>query len=130
VSDDGGAPLGVACGDAPSKVLAGGADVPGTEFRCGTAQQTSRTANATGLVNGVPYNVAVAAFDTFDNIGPLSEPTCKAPQPVTGFYKAYRDSGGRGGGGFCSFSPRREPMPLVILLGLASCLVLRRRRAA
>ena len=130
IDADGGSPLVTSCGDAPSKVLFEGDPPPSSEFRCGTGQKTSRTANATGLVNGAPYNVAVAAFDTYDNIGPLSAPVCKIPQPVTGFYKAYRDAGGEGGGGFCSFSPKREPMPLVILFGVASCLVLRRRRVA
>jgi hypothetical protein len=129
IEPDAGSGVATKCTGVPSAILSEKAAVPGDAYRCGTAQMSSQTANATGLVNGVPYNIAVAAFDTFDNIGPLSETACQVPQPITGFFKAYQDAGGRGGGGFCSFSRRREPLALVALLGLASCLVLRRRRA-
>lgn len=91
---------------------------------------TALAGNATGLVNGVAYNVAVAATDTYQNTGTLSSLACNVPQPVNGFFKAYRAAGGQGGGGYCSFSQKREPLPLFALIGLASCLVLRRRRAA
>ena len=82
------------------------------------------------LVNGVAYNVAVAAYDIYDNTGPLSALACEVPQPVTGFFKGYKDAGGEAGGGFCSFSRHREPLTLVAVLGFASYLVFRRRRAA
>jgi hypothetical protein len=55
-----------------------------------------------GLVNGVNYNVAVAAVDNFGNIGPLSTLTCQTPQPVNDFFKTYRMDGGNAGGGFCA----------------------------
>ena len=100
------------------------------KFKCGNASLSATAGNATGLVNGVLYNVGVAATDTYQNVGKISTLTCNMPQPVTGFFKAYRAAGGKGGGGFCSFSTHREPLPLIALLGLASCLVLRRRRAA
>lgn len=100
------------------------------KYRCGTASVSATAGNATGLVNGVSYNVGVSATDTFDNVGKLSTLTCQVPQPVTGFFKAYRAAGGEAGGAFCSFSRKREPLQLIVLLGLASCLVLRRRRAA
>jgi hypothetical protein len=100
------------------------------KYRCGTASVSATGGNATGLVNGVSYNVGVSATDTFDNVGKLSALTCQVPQPVTGFFKAYRAAGGEAGGAFCSFSRKREPLPMIVLLGLASCLVLRRRRAA
>jgi len=101
------------------------------KFTCGSANSSTTTeANATGLVNGVSYRVGVAATDNFENVGKVSLLSCQVPQPVDGFFKAYREAGGKGGGGFCSFSTRREPLPLFMLLGLASCLVVRRRRAA
>jgi hypothetical protein len=113
-----------------SKVLAAGNDAPtDSRYQCGSGQKTSETANATSLVDGVPYNVAVAAIDIYDNVGPLSTLACQVPQPVTGFFKAYRDAGGTGGGGFCSFSTKREPVIFLALLGLASVFVFRRRRA-
>jgi hypothetical protein len=72
----------------------------------------------------------VAAVDIYENTGVLSTVACEVPQPITGFYKAYRDAGGTAGGGFCSFSTKREPVIFLAVLSLASILVLRRRRAA
>jgi hypothetical protein len=100
------------------------------KFACGSASLSATAGNAVGLVNGVSYHVGVSATDTYANVGKLSTLACEVPQPITGFFKAYRAAGGAGGGGFCSFSMKREPMPLLALLGLASCLVLRRRRVA
>jgi hypothetical protein len=113
------------CG--PSELLAG--HVADSKFQCGSASLSATAGNATGLVNGVSYTVGVSATDTYANVGKLSTPTCQVPQPITGFFKAYRAAGGEGGGGYCSFSTKREPLPLFALLGLASCLALRRRRA-
>jgi hypothetical protein len=131
IAADAGAGTATTCAGAPmSQVLTQGGMAPGGSYLCGGAQKTSTGGNAAGLVDGVPYNVAVAAEDTYENTGPLSVLGCGVPQPVTGFFKAYRDAGGLGGGGYCSFSMKREPLPWVALLGLASCLVFRRRRAA
>lgn len=112
----------------PSAVLVAG-KVPDEANFCGTAEKTATRGSATGLVNGVAYNVSIATTDTYFNVGVLSAPVCAIPQPVTGFFEAYRGAGGEGGGGFCSISRHREPIVLLTLLGLASCLVLRRRRA-
>jgi hypothetical protein len=112
-----------------STVLTAGSHPNAANF-CGTAGKSASGGNATGLVNGVAYNVAVATVDSYGNTGVLSNTACQVPQPVTGFFEAYRKAGGRGGGGFCSFSPRREPLPLLAVVGLATYLVLRRRRAA
>lgn len=120
------------CGAPHSQVLVPG-DLPPSDgaFLCGsTASKNAQSANATNLVNGVPYNVAVAAVDTYGNSGPLSALTCEVPQPIIGFFKGYQDAGGKAGGGFCSFSRHREPLTLIAVLGFASYLVLRRRRAA
>ena len=102
---------------------------PEDKYKCGTAERTATKGNATGLFNNVAYNVAVATTDTYLNVGNISEPTCAVPQPVTGFFEAYRGAGGLGGGGFCSFSRRGDPAVLLAVLGLGSCLLLRRRRA-
>ncbi|MEO8901486.1 MAG: hypothetical protein ABI488_07180 [Polyangiaceae bacterium] len=129
--DDAGRGTTLACGQPMSSVLVAGNDVPtDPKYRCGTGQKTSQTASATGLVNNVAYNVAVAAVDIYENVGPLSPLDCKVPQPITGFYKAYRDAGGTGGGGFCSFSTKHEPVILITVFGLAIGLVFRRRRSA
>jgi len=103
---------------------------PDDKYKCGSASKTSTHANAEGLINMVPYNVAVATTDTYRNVGVVSTPpVCAIPQPVTGFFEAYRNAGGAGGGGFCSFSLHRRPGLLLSVIGLGLCLVLRRRRA-
>ena len=111
-----------------SSILYAGAR-PDDKYKCGTANKTSSRANATNLVNMVPYNVSVAATDTYRNVGAVAAPVCAIPQPVTGFFEAYREAGGEGGGGFCSFSRHGQPVLLLSVFGLALCLVLRRRRA-
>jgi len=103
---------------------------PDDKYKCGTATKTSTRANATGLINNVPYNVSVATTDTYRNVGVIATPpACAKPQPVTGFFEAYRAAGGEGGGGFCSFSRHTRPVLLFTVLGLGLCLMLRRRRA-
>jgi hypothetical protein len=131
IEADASAGMATACAGAPmSQVLVQGGLAPGSSYLCGSAQKTSMGGNASGLVDGVPYNIAVAAEDVYENTGPLSVLGCGVPQPVTGFFKAYRDAGGLGGGGYCSFSMKREPVPWLALLGIASCLAFRRRRPA
>ncbi|MCL2448825.1 MAG: hypothetical protein FWD17_07760 [Polyangiaceae bacterium] len=66
------------------------------------AGETSGNYIVKGLLNGVNYNISVAAVDNFGNIGPLSPQVCQVPQPVTDFFDAYRGAGGLAGGGFCS----------------------------
>jgi hypothetical protein len=128
---DAGVGSAVSCAVPSSQVLAQGMAPPADPtYLCGSGQKTSQTADARGLVDGVAYNVAVAAFDTYANVGVLSKLACEVPQPITGFYKAYRAAGGTAGGGFCSFSPTGRPLPLFALLAVVAGLVLRRRRAA
>lgn len=112
----------------PSTVLFKGTR-PADKYKCGTADKASNRGIARDLVNNVAYNVAVATMDTYLNVGVISETACAIPQPVTGFFEAYRDAGGEGGGGFCSFSRHGQPLILISLLGTALGLVLRRRRA-
>ena len=128
---DAGVGSAVSCGVPTSQVLVPEMlPPPDPAYLCGSGQKTSQTADARGLVNGVPYNVAVAAFDTYANTGVLSTLQCQVPQPITGFYKAYRAAGGTAGGGFCSFSRTRQPLPLFALLAVVAGLGLRRRRTA
>lgn len=112
-----------------SSILVEGAR-PDDKYKCGTANKTATGGNATGLVNNAAYRVSVASTDSYRNVGVVSTPAaCAIPQPVTGFFEAYRGAGGEGGGGFCSFSRHARPVLLFTLLGLGSCLLLRRRRA-
>lgn len=57
---------------------------------------TNATATITGLTNGQTYNVAVAATDNYDNVGPVSavsSTTCGVPAPVDDFWKKCQESG-------------------------------------
>jgi len=49
-------------------------------LRCGSAIADTFRGTADGLVNGIPYNLAVATVDEFENVGPLSAPSCGIPQ--------------------------------------------------
>jgi hypothetical protein len=66
------------------------------------AGESNGTAKITGLIDGVTYNVAVAAVDNSGNVGPASTQECDYPAPVNDFWDLYRDAGGGAGGGFCA----------------------------
>jgi hypothetical protein len=95
----------------------------------GTATNSSTKAEAGGLTNGVRYALGVASVDEFYNSGNLSSLDCATPEPVTGFYEAYRAAGGEAGGGYCALgaSPSRVLAGGVSLVALG--LILRRLRA-
>ena len=117
------------CDPVPAALAAG--TLPGKEaIHCGSAAAMSERGNATGLTNFTAYRVAVSTTDAYGNAGLLSGSACQIPEPVTGFYKAYRAAGGTAGGGFCSFSNKREPIVLCLLLAIGAGLIVRRRRAA
>jgi len=64
----------------PSVELIGGSSAASLQhLRCGEAKADVTRGIADGLVNGVPYTVAVAAVDNFGNVGPLSPPQCEVP---------------------------------------------------
>jgi hypothetical protein len=112
-----------------SSVLTPGEPVPAGVDPRGTASNSSTKAEAKGLTNGVRYALGVASVDAFNNPGNLSKLDCATPEPVTGFYEAYREAGGQAGGGYCAFgaSPSRLLAGGVALAALG--LVLRRLRA-
>jgi hypothetical protein len=71
--------LGVVCSE--SNALIPG--LPGASLqhlRCGSAIADTFRGSADGLVNGIPYNLAVATVDDFENVGPLSALSCGIPQ--------------------------------------------------
>ena len=118
--------------DCPSAALTPGTIPTTSEHLCGsTASGLATEANATGLVNGVTYAVAVAATDTLGNVGPLSKVACGSPQPVDDFFELYRRAGGKGGGGFCAIGAEPSSAGLALAgLALGAWLVRRRRRDA
>ena len=104
---------------------------PGSTVRCKTVSGSSSTSGeAKPLTNGVRYVVAVAAMDDFENPGDLSSIHCGTPEPVTGFFEAYRAAGGGAGGGYCAIGavPSRAAAAGIVFAALG--LLLRRRRRA
>lgn len=96
-------------------------------YFCGESDGYSASMQTAPLENGVKYTVAVAAVDNFNNRGPLTDPQCKTPQLVTDFYEAYRQAGGKGGGGFCAIGAGRSTGFVAILAFGAVALFARRR---
>ena len=130
------------CSAQPSRLIAGALPDDLAPLLCGVANgittrsgQVTRIgidertgSGGTRLQNGVEYAVAIATVDQVSNKGKLSPATCGTPEEVTTFFESYRDEGGRGGGGFCGFSPRPSS-PLAILGSLAVATWMIRRRA-
>ncbi len=107
-------------------------ELPGQELNdhiCGSGSSNVATdATADNLQNGVKYQVAVAGVDIFGNVGPLSAVACDTPAEVDTFYEQYKLAGGKGGGGFCTFSPRRAHDGWALLGGAGLIYAARRRR--
>lgn len=116
-----------ACG---SVLVAGELPPGGNQYECGTVTgRGTREGTARKLDNGTTYAVAVAARDLVKNSGVLSEAECVTPAEVTTFFENYKQSGGRGGGGYCAQSPRPVgPMGLLLLLLLSTAAWLRRQQ--
>lgn len=107
-------------------VLIPGAPPP-MENLCGEAPGTGSSRQTDALTNGVSYTVAVAGRDTFYNVGPLSNTVCETPEPVTGFFEAYRAAGGKAGGGFCAVNAGRSATGALFAALALACFVARRR---
>jgi hypothetical protein len=102
---------------------------PSSEYECGSIDtKTGTSMEATGLMNGVNYAVAVAAVDDVGNSGPLSRVACGTPQPVNDFFELYRQAGGKGGGGFCALGADPRPGALLAFVTALGALLVRRRR--
>jgi hypothetical protein len=116
---------GIAC---PNTTLVPGQTAPSANL-CGSAPGNASSRETSPLTNGVSYTVAVAAEDSFYNAGPLSSTVCSRPEPVTGFFEAYRAAGGQAGGGFCSVHAGRSQAGAgVVLLSLLAFAIRRRSR--
>ncbi|HEX3772685.1 MAG TPA: hypothetical protein VHV30_17520 [Polyangiaceae bacterium] len=96
--------------------------------------QTASNVNIKGLVNGVQYNIAIAAVDALGNVGPLSTLECGTPKPVNDFWDLYKGDGGQAGGGFCALEAPGSPASSAVALGglatIITALWRRRRRSA
>lgn len=83
------------CDDSKTELMAG--SIADAKYRCATASISATEAELLHLQASQPYHVAMAASDTFDNIGPLSTVACGVPRT--------RDVEARA----CSVSRRRAP---------------------
>lgn len=70
------------------------------------------------LQNGHTYAVALAATDSFLNVGPLSAVKCEFPEPTHDFWQDYKNAGGGAGGGFCSVETPGVPVGSFTLFGI------------
>ena len=104
-----------------------GADIP-DDVKTNTAGQNATEGEVSGLTNDQNYACAIAALDSYGNLGKLSELACGAPKPVNGYYKSYRAAGGTAGGGFCSFGREVNSAAPPLVLAAVGALAARRRR--
>ena len=100
----------------------------------GSSIRISSIAGATP-VNGQVYAIAVAATDSFGNVGDLSSPICQFPETTSDFWRDYRNSGGQSGGGCAVVESESLPLPvgsfsLVLVGGVFVLSMLRRARRA
>lgn len=96
----------------------------------------ARAVGGRPLENGKTYAVAIAAVDTFLNVGPLSSVVCDFPERTTDFWEDYVDAGGRAGG--CAVDASGVPvgsfgvMAVAALLAMSTArrFVVRRKRTS
>jgi hypothetical protein len=96
---DGQAADGAVSGDCVGNLVEG--DYPRSCFVCGSTGPTARNFRVDGLPNGVEVYVAVVAIDSTLNVSRISNVEVGTPLPTSDFAEHYRDSGGKGKGGFC-----------------------------
>jgi hypothetical protein len=98
----------------------------------GLLPSTTNSYRITGLQNGIPYGVGVAAIDRYGNVSAISpaDVVYGTPIPTVDFYSEYKKLGGSAQGGFCalgSWHSRKSAALGIGLAGLALMLVVRRR---
>jgi hypothetical protein len=105
-------------------------------YRCGTAGKADTSFTIAGLFDYQSYAVAIASTDAVGNVGPLSTVVCGTPQPVVGFFEAYRAAGGTAGGDSCAMGrgwqtggPSSRWLALLAGAGLAALILRSRRRS-
>lgn len=86
--------------------------------------------NGQPLTNDQTYAVAVAAVDSYGNVGALVEPTCSTPGLTSDFWQLYRDSGGQAGGCSTETAPIGGLLSGFPLFVLVASLLRRRARNA
>jgi hypothetical protein len=95
------------------------------KYNCGEAAGTTATSiTASPVENGKTVAVAIAAEDSFGNIGQLSDPICQFGEETGDFWNRYRQAGGDSGGGFCSVVGAGMPTGSFAALGIAVALAI------
>ncbi len=104
---------------------------------------TSNSYTLTGLTTGDQYAIAVAAVDSYGNVGPLGVApapvsggagiaACSTPTIVDDFWDKYKTDGGLSlGGGYCALTAPGAPAPFFATMfgaGLGAAVVARGRR--
>jgi MYXO-CTERM domain-containing protein len=85
-----------------------------------------RTDDGATLQNGVSYDLAVRATDTYFNTSAISAPIAATPVQIDDFYNRYRNAGGQAaGGGGCAAGGEAGLLGGLVLLAFAA---VRRRR--
>lgn len=123
-------PTGTTCSEGSALTPGKLGDETLDQYRCGSVDGLGATSGTIeGLINDIPYTVAVVAVDQVFNGGVLSGQACATPIEVTDFYELYRQAGGAGGGGICSIGGpgHRAPALGAVLGGMAAAWLLRRR---
>jgi MYXO-CTERM domain-containing protein len=95
------------------------------DYVCSRLITTATSWRITGLQNGIPYVVAVAAVDIRGNASVVDTALVQTPIQTVGFYDAYRAAGGEASG--CSYGAGGSAGGAALAL-LALGLVRRRRR--
>ncbi|MBX3190662.1 MAG: hypothetical protein KF819_26920 [Labilithrix sp.] len=115
---------GVACKNAAFTAEDGSRITPDAKFQatyaCGEAGGTTATSiSAAPIDNNTIVAIAIAAEDSFGNVGELSDPLCQFGEETGDFWNRYRQAGGESGGGFCAIGPDGMPAASFAALGVA-----------
>lgn len=98
-------------------------------FACSDLQTSATDARISGLQNGIPYVVGVAAVDRVGNASPIEVAHVQSPILTRDFYRGYREAGGQAEGGFCAYGQRPRPATWAVLLLAAGLALALGRRA-
>lgn len=101
------------------------------EFVCSDLLTSQTSTRISGLQNGIPYQVGVAAVDRRGNASPIQRVLVQTPIPTRDFWRGYKEAGGEAQGGYCALaSAGAHPPGAALAVGglLALVLGFRRRR--
>jgi hypothetical protein len=96
-----------------------GIDALDPDYLCsGLLPPTSNSFRITGLQNGIPYGVGVAAIDKYKNASVITYLKYDSPIPTVDFYTEYKNLGGAAQGGYCAVATSGRAPGLLAVAGL------------